>query len=113
MDRLSERGVDAVLTTPAHQFPTGAILASARREAVLAWAGRCGAIVVEDDYDGEFRFDRRAVGCLRGRPPDRVYSGSTSKTLARAVPLGWLVSPAELHAELVPNKFSPITAARL
>ncbi|WIX83699.1 PLP-dependent aminotransferase family protein [Amycolatopsis carbonis] len=106
VDRLPERGVDAVLTTPAHQFPTGAILASARREAVLAWAGRCGAILVEDDYDGEFRFDRRAVGCLQGRAPDRVvYLGSTSKTLAPAVRLGWLVSPAELHAELVPNKF--------
>ncbi|QYN21191.1 PLP-dependent aminotransferase family protein [Amycolatopsis sp. DSM 110486] len=106
VDRLPERGVDAVLTTPAHQFPTGAIMAPARREAVLAWAGRCGAIVVEDDYDGEFRFDRRAVGCLQGRAPDRVvYVGSTSKTLAPAIRLGWLVSPAELHAELLPNKF--------
>ncbi|MEW2502530.1 PLP-dependent aminotransferase family protein [Amycolatopsis sp. NPDC047767] len=106
VDQLPERGVDAVLTTPAHQFPTGAIMAPARREAVLAWAGRCGAVVVEDDYDGEFRFDRRAVGCLQGRAPDRVvYLGSASKTLAPAVRLGWMVSPAELHAELVPNKF--------
>ncbi|QRP48643.1 PLP-dependent aminotransferase family protein [Amycolatopsis sp. FDAARGOS 1241] len=106
VDRLPEQGVDAVLTTPAHQFPTGAIMAPARREAVLAWAGRCGAIVVEDDYDGEFRFDRRAVGCLQGRAPDRVvYLGSTSKSLAPAVRLGWLVTPAGLHAELLPNKF--------
>lgn len=106
VDQLPEHGVDAVLTTPAHQFPTGAIMSPARREAVLAWAGRCGAIVVEDDYDGEFRFDRRAVGCLQGRAPDRVvYLGSTSKTLAPAMRLGWMVSPAELHAELLPNKF--------
>jgi GntR family transcriptional regulator/MocR family aminotransferase len=106
VDQLPEQGVDAVLTTPAHQFPTGAIMAPTRREALLAWAGRCGAIVVEDDYDGEFRFDRRAVGCLQGRAPDRVvYLGSTSKTLAPAVRLGWMVSPAELHAELLPNKF--------
>ncbi|MEU4675287.1 PLP-dependent aminotransferase family protein [Amycolatopsis sp. NPDC023774] len=106
VDELPEQGVDAVLTTPAHQFPTGAVMAPARREALLAWAGRCGAIVVEDDYDGEFRFDRRAVGCLQGRAPDRVvYLGSTSKTLAPAVRLGWMVSPAELHAELLPQKF--------
>ncbi|WP_326835246.1 PLP-dependent aminotransferase family protein [Amycolatopsis rhabdoformis] len=106
VEHLPERGVDAVLTTPAHQFPTGAILAPARREALLAWAGRCGAVVVEDDYDGEFRFDRRAVGCLQGRSPDRVvYLGSTSKTLAPAVRLGWLVCPAELHTELVATKF--------
>ncbi|GAA0366134.1 PLP-dependent aminotransferase family protein [Microbispora corallina] len=106
VDRLPEQGVDAVLTTPAHQFPTGAVMAPARREALLAWAGRCGAIVVEDDYDGEFRFDRRAVGCLQGRAPDRVvYLGSTSKTLAPALRLGWMVSPAELHTELLLSKF--------
>jgi len=106
VDQLPEQGVDAVLTTPAHQFPTGAVMAPARREALLAWAGRCGAIVVEDDYDGEFRFDRRAVGCLQGRAPDRVvYLGSTSKTLAPALRLGWMVSPAELHTELLLSKF--------
>jgi GntR family transcriptional regulator/MocR family aminotransferase len=106
VDQLPERGVDSVLTTPAHQFPTGAVMAPARREALLAWAGRCGAIVVEDDYDGEFRFDRRAVGCLQGRAPDRViYLGSTSKTLAPAIRLGWMVSPVDLHAELLSTKF--------
>ena len=106
VDQLPEQGVDAVLTTPAHQFPTGAVMAPARREALLAWAGRCGAIVVEDDYDGEFRFDRRAVGCLQGRAPDRVvYLGSASKTLAPALRLGWIASPAELHTELLPSKF--------
>ncbi|MEV5743529.1 PLP-dependent aminotransferase family protein [Microbispora rosea] len=106
VDQLPEQGVDAVLTTPAHQFPTGAVMAPARREALLAWAGRCGAIVVEDDYDGEFRFDRRAVGCLQGRAPDRVvYLGSTTKTLAPALRLGWMVSPAELHTELLLSKF--------
>jgi GntR family transcriptional regulator/MocR family aminotransferase len=106
VDQLPEQGVDAVLTTPAHQFPTGAVLAPARRETLLAWAGRSGAIVIEDDYDGEFRFDRRAVGCLQGRAPDRVvYVGSASKTLAPALRLGWMVSPAELHTDLLPTKF--------
>src|SRR5690606_22015359 len=64
VDALPAGGVDAVLITPAHQFPTGAALAPHRREAVLTWAARTGAYVIEDDYDGEFRFDRRAIAAL-------------------------------------------------
>lgn len=106
VELLPDRGIDAVLTTPAHQFPTGAVLAPARRESLLAWAGRTGAVIIEDDYDGEFRFDRRSVGCLQGRAPDRVvYLGSTSKTLAPALRLGWIVGPADLYTELVDTKF--------
>ncbi|GGU65416.1 GntR family transcriptional regulator [Streptomyces albospinus] len=103
---LPDHGVDAVLTTPAHQFPTGAVLASHRREALLAWAGRAGALVLEDDYDGEFRFDRRAIGALQGLAPNSVvYLGSTSKTLAPALRLGWLVSPPQLVGRLTAGKF--------
>ncbi|WP_433337527.1 aminotransferase class I/II-fold pyridoxal phosphate-dependent enzyme [Spirillospora sp. CA-294931] len=100
------RRVDAVLTTPAHQFPTGAVLAPHRREALLAWASRTGALVLEDDYDGEFRFDRRAVGSLQGLAPDTVvYLGSTSKALAPTLRLGWIVSPLALMERLVSCKF--------
>ncbi|MEU8975085.1 PLP-dependent aminotransferase family protein [Streptomyces monashensis] len=106
VDALPDRGVDAVLTTPAHQFPTGAVLAAHRREALLAWAGRRGAVILEDDYDGEFRFDRRAIGALQGLAPDCViYLGSTSKTLAPALRLGWLVTPPAFVEALITEKF--------
>lgn len=106
VEALPDRGVDAVLTTPAHQFPTGAVLAPHRREALLAWASRTGAIVLEDDYDGEFRFDRRAIGALQGLAPDSVvYFGSTSKTLSPALRLGWLVAPSAFVEPLVAGKF--------
>ena len=76
---------DAVLVTPAHQFPTGAVLAPERRRALLAWGG----IVIEDDYDSEYRYDRAPVGTLQRLAPDRVvYLGTTSKTLAPALRLG-------------------------
>ncbi|MFI9509262.1 PLP-dependent aminotransferase family protein [Nocardia sp. NPDC052566] len=106
VDALPERGIDAVLITPAHQFPTGAVLAPQRREALVAWAARTGAVIVEDDYDGEFRFDRRAIGSLQGRAPGSVvYLGSTSKTLGPGLRLGWLVGPAPLIEQLVVHKF--------
>jgi GntR family transcriptional regulator/MocR family aminotransferase len=92
--------VDAVLVTPAHQFPTGAVLSGTRRRQLLDWARRHGSLVVEDDYDAEFRYDRRPVRALQGLDPDRVaYLGTTSKTLAPALRLGWVVLPAELADE--------------
>ena len=86
-----------MLVTPAHQFPTGAVLAPERRRALLAWGG----IVLEDDYDSEYRYDRAPVGTLQRLAPDRVvYLGTTSKTLAPALRLGWLVAPPALAAAI-------------
>jgi GntR family transcriptional regulator/MocR family aminotransferase len=93
---------DAVLVTPAHQFPTGAVLSGARRRRLLEWAGRRDALVIEDDYHAEFRYDREPVRALQGLDPNRVaYLGTTSKTLAPALRLGWLVVPGRLVAEAV------------
>ncbi len=91
---------DAVLVTPAHQFPTGAVLSGPRRRALLDWATRRRALVVEDDYDAEFRYDREPVRAVQGLDPDRVaYLGTASKTLAPALRLAWLVLPADLVGE--------------
>ncbi|WP_034593764.1 MocR-like pyridoxine biosynthesis transcription factor PdxR [Hamadaea tsunoensis] len=84
----------AVVVTPAHQFPTGVVLAPARRAALIAWARRTGGLIIEDDYDAEFRYDREPVGCVQGVAPDvTVYIGSASKALAPALRLGWLSAP--------------------
>ncbi|GAA2507389.1 hypothetical protein GCM10010276_60540 [Streptomyces longisporus] len=92
VDRLARER--AVLLTPAHQFPTGGPLHAERRAAVVDWARARGAVVVEDDYDGEFRYDRRPVGAVQGLDPERVILlGSVSKSLSPAVRLGWMVLP--------------------
>jgi GntR family transcriptional regulator/MocR family aminotransferase len=94
-------GVASVLVTPAHQFPTGVALSAARRIRLLRWAADNDAVVIEDDYDAEFRYDRRPIGALAGLDPDRViYLGSVSKTLAPALRLGWLVAPPALRESL-------------
>jgi GntR family transcriptional regulator / MocR family aminotransferase len=86
--------VAAVMITPAHQFPLGVVLAPGRRSALLDWAARADAVVLEDDYDAEYRYDRQPVGAVQGLAPDLVaYAGSTSKTLAPGLRLGWLVVP--------------------
>jgi GntR family transcriptional regulator / MocR family aminotransferase len=90
-------GAGAAVVTPAHQFPLGATLAPARRSALVGWARSNGTVVVEDDYDGEFRYDRQPVGALQGLDPEHVvYAGTASKTLAPALRLGWLVLPRRL-----------------
>jgi GntR family transcriptional regulator/MocR family aminotransferase len=92
-------GADArvVVVTPAHQFPTGVTLHPTRRRALIEWARATGGVIVEDDYDGEFRYDRQPVGALQGMAPDQVvYAGTAAKSLAPGVRLGWLVLPAEL-----------------
>ncbi len=98
-------GIDGVLLTPAHQFPTGVPLSPARRRAVTAWARQSGGLVIEDDYDGEFRYDRRAVGALQGMAPGHViYIGTSSKALAPAVGLGWAVVPQARMAMLLARR---------
>jgi GntR family transcriptional regulator / MocR family aminotransferase len=88
---------DAVLLTAAHQFPIGATLSPERRTRAIEWASATAGIVIEDDYDGEFRYDRQPVGALQALAPDRVvYAGTASKSLAPGVRLGWLVLPAAL-----------------
>ena len=97
VDLLAASGADAVVLTPSHQWPTGSVLSAERRAAVLRWAAGSGAVVIEDDYDAEYRYDRAAVGALQGLDADRVvYLGSASKTLAPALRLGWIVLPAAL-----------------
>ncbi|MGW6519262.1 MULTISPECIES: MocR-like pyridoxine biosynthesis transcription factor PdxR [unclassified Streptomyces] len=84
----------AVLLTPAHQFPTGGPLHASRRTAVIDWARARGGVLLEDDYDGEFRYDRKPVGAVQGLDPERViYLGSVSKSLSPALRLGWMVLP--------------------
>ena len=96
---------DAVLLTPAHQFPLGMPLAPARRRQVAEWAARTGGLIIEDDYDGELRYDRPSVGALQALAPDRVvYAGTASKSLAPGLRLGWLVLPGQLLDEVVAVK---------
>jgi GntR family transcriptional regulator / MocR family aminotransferase len=96
---------DAALLTPAHQFPLGMALAPERRTRAARWTTETGGLLIEDDYDGEFRYDRQAVGALQALAPGRVaYAGTASKTLAPAVRLGWLVLPAHLVDDVVAAK---------
>jgi len=98
-------GAQAVLLTPAHQYPLGVPLVPDRRRLIVDWAGRTGGLVIEDDYDGEFRYDRQAIGALQSLAPDRVaYAGTASKSLAPGLRLGWLALPAKLAAEVVEIK---------
>jgi GntR family transcriptional regulator / MocR family aminotransferase len=97
VDRRRLRGCGAVAAAPAHQYPTGAVMSAARRGALIDWSERNDALIVEDDYDAEYRYDRRPVGALQGLAPDRVvYGGSASKSLAPSVRLGWLALPPRL-----------------
>lgn len=94
---LAATGARAVVVTPAHQTPTGVVLAPERRQALVTWASNTDGLVIEDEYDNEFRYDRQPVGSLEGLSPDRVASiGSVSKTLAPALRMGWVVCPAWL-----------------
>ncbi|MBV9847897.1 MAG: PLP-dependent aminotransferase family protein [Kutzneria sp.] len=114
---------DAVIVTPSHQFPSGMTLHPSRRTALVEWARRRDALVVEDDYDGEFRYDRQPIGAVQGLDPEHVvYAGTTSKSLAPAVRLAWfavprwLVGPITSSRALVerhPPTFDQIAFARL
>lgn len=94
---LDDVDATSVLLTPAHHNPLGMPLHSSRRTAVVEWASRTGGFVLDDDYDGEFRYDRQPVGALQALRPDRVaYLGSTSKSLSQVLRLGWMVLPEGL-----------------
>ena len=91
-------GARAALITPAHQFPLGAALSPARREAIVRWARQVDGLLIEDDYDAEFRYDRRPIAALQGLAPERVVLvGSLSKSVAQALGLGWAVMPAAVR----------------
>jgi DNA-binding transcriptional MocR family regulator len=94
--------VGAVVLTPAHQHPSGAVLSPGRRTAFAEWARRHGGFLVEDDYDGEFRYDRQPVGALQALAPDHVvFGGTTSKALGPGMRIGWLVVPPALRGPLL------------
>ena len=102
---LANTGARAVIVTPAHQYPTGVTLAPERRHALMAWARATGGIVVEDDYDAEYRYDRQALTSLHALDPQHVIAGgSVSKSLGPALRLGWMVVPDHLVVDLTAAK---------
>jgi GntR family transcriptional regulator/MocR family aminotransferase len=97
--------IRAVFVTPAHQYPLGMTMRPDRRRAAIAWAERHGGLIVEDDYDGEFRYDRQPVGALQGTAPEHViYAGTSSKTLAPGLRLAWLALPERLVDPMIELK---------
>ena len=102
---LRASDAEVVVVTPAHQSPTGVVLAASRRHALVDWAKRRDAVIVEDDYDSEFRYDREPIGVLQGLAPDRVFAiGTASKALAPAVRLGWVLAPRSLAEAVAAQK---------
>jgi GntR family transcriptional regulator / MocR family aminotransferase len=105
VEALAASGADAVVLTPAHQWPTGVVLAPERRHALVEWANGRDATIIEDDYDAEFRYDREPVGAVQGLAPDRVVLlGTVSKSLAPALRLGWVLCPPALAAAVAAEK---------
>ncbi len=105
VDALAATKARAVLLTPAHQWPTGVVLGPERRHALLEWAARQDATIIEDDYDAEFRYDREPVGVLQGLAPDRVVTlGTVSKSLAPTIRLGWVLCPPALANAIAEEK---------
>jgi GntR family transcriptional regulator/MocR family aminotransferase len=105
IEELERTDADALILTPSHQWPTGAVLAAGARAAALRWAERRDALIIEDDYDAEYRYDRPPIGAIQGLAPDRiVYAGTASKTLAPGLRLGWLVAPPRLVGDIADTK---------
>jgi GntR family transcriptional regulator/MocR family aminotransferase len=103
--RLASTPCRIVMVTPAHQFPLGVTMHPRRRMALLAWAKDTDGLIIEDDYDAEHRYDGAPVSALQALAPEHVaYQGSTSKTLAPALRIGWVVAPARLRDQLVTRK---------
>ncbi len=106
VDQLRASGARAVLLTPAHQCPTGAVLSPTRRHELVQWAHDVDGVILEDDYDAEFRYDRQPVGALQGLAPDRVVAlGSVSKTLAPALRIGWIFTPPRFRDGILTEKY--------
>jgi GntR family transcriptional regulator/MocR family aminotransferase len=102
---LEATGAQVAVVTPAHQSPTGVVLAARRRHALVDWARRNDTFIVEDDYDSEFRYDKEPVGVLQGLAPGRVFTiGTASKALAPAVRLGWVLTPPSLADAVAEEK---------
>jgi GntR family transcriptional regulator/MocR family aminotransferase len=105
IEALRRSAADAVFLTPAHHYPTGAVMGPDRRADLLAWADQHDALILEDDYDAEYRYDREPIGAIHGLAPERViYAGSASKTLAPGLRLGWMVVPHALVDHLAAIK---------
>ncbi|MGH3400998.1 MAG: PLP-dependent aminotransferase family protein [Streptosporangiaceae bacterium] len=99
VDFLARSGAAAALVTPAHQYPTGVRMSADRRAEIVEWARRRDALVIEDDYDGEFQYDREPAGALQRLDPERViYAGTASKALAPGLRLGWIAVPRHMYA---------------
>lgn len=102
---LAAAGASAVVVTPAHQFPTGAVLSRERRAALIEWAEDGERLIVEDDFDAEYRYDGSGLAALQGLAPDRVvYIGSASKRLTPGMRLGWALLPPWLAWSLIQAK---------
>jgi GntR family transcriptional regulator/MocR family aminotransferase len=107
VDLLRQSGADVVILTPSHQWPTGSVLSPQNRAAVIRWATERGAVIIEDDYDAEYRYDRTPVGALQGLAPGHVvYAGSASKTLAPGLRLGWFLMPRRLTEPMAAAKIA-------
>ena len=107
VERLANVDAAVCVVTPAHEFPTGAVMSPERRAALVRWARDRDAFVLEDDYDAEYRYDREPIGAIQGLAPDRViYGGSASKTLAPGLRLAWLILPAQLIEPFATAKFA-------
>jgi GntR family transcriptional regulator/MocR family aminotransferase len=105
VDALVRADPDALVLTPAHHFPTGAVLSAERRASLVAWGKDRGRLILEDDYDAEYRYDREPIGALQGLAPEHViYAGSASKTLAPGLRLGWLIVPTTLVDQVAATK---------
>lgn len=105
VETLKASGASVVVVTPAHQFPTGSVLSSERRAALIEWAEEGEGLIVEDDFDSEYRYDRSGVGALQGLAPERIaHIGSASKRLTPGMRLAWATMPSWLGWQLAPIK---------